>query len=315
MVVERVYRRYSDPGMYEWVIDEFVKDHNIMDNILKYAKGNLNSFECGSISSNEICFLEYKGKRYVLKMPLMVGEKLSPFWRMMKNIFDFTFRKQYAKFENVYNILKDNPHIPTAPFVAADDEMMIFEFMDGVSWSEDCFPTGRNNAYILGQYIGYNHCESHKCCGLLGVEDIDDFFERVHTHIQNCINTYWNGEEHIDKRVRAFYDKLKCKDFQSSRYSMIMVDICADQFLYNGEEIAACVDLDSYVIGPVEWELSMLKNQVSDWDSFKACYETYLKMPDFEPLSDLFHFLMGLNSYNNKFEMEHYWSRFFTESF
>ena len=95
---------------------------------------------------------------------------------------------------------------------------------------------------------------------------------------------------------------------------MIMVDICADQFLYNNEEIAACVDLDSYVIGPVEWELSMLKNQVLDWDSFKAGYETYLKMTDFEHFSDLFHFLMGINSYNNKCEMEQYWSRFFAES-
>lgn len=26
MVVERVYRKYSDPGMYEWVIEEFVKE-------------------------------------------------------------------------------------------------------------------------------------------------------------------------------------------------------------------------------------------------------------------------------------------------
>jgi len=90
----------------------------------------------------------------------------------------------------------------------------------------------------------------------------------------------------------------------------MMVDICADQFLYNGEDIAACVDLDSYVIGPVEWELSFLKNQIEDWTSFKAGYETYQNMPEFESVSDLFYFLMGLNSYGNKCEMELFWSKY-----
>lgn len=94
-----------------------------------------------------------------------------------------------------------------------------------------------------------------------------------------------------------------------------MVDICADQFLYEGENIAACVDLDAYVIGPVEWELSFLKKQVEDWDSFKAGYETYQNMPTFEKISDFFFFIMGLNSYRNKCEMEVYWSRFFVTPF
>ncbi len=83
-----------------------------------------------------------------------------------------------------------------------------------------------------------------------------------------------------------------------------MVDICADQFLYEGEDIAACVDLDAYVIGPVEWEISFLKNQVEDWESFKAGYETYQIMPEYNELSDFFYFIMALNSYNNKREVD-----------
>ena len=125
-----------------------------------------------------------------------------------------------------------------------------------------------------------------------------------------CIDNYWNGEEEIEKRVRAFYQILKGHHFESSKYSLMMVDICADQFLYNGEDIVACVDLDSYVIGPVEWELSFLKNQIEDWASFKAGYETYQKIPEFDKISDLFYLLMGLNSYGNKYEMEMYWSKF-----
>ena len=278
--------------------------------ILNYAKSNMESFECGGVSSNEIRFFEYGGKKYVLKTPLVVGDNLSPFWRMMKNLFHFSFEKQNAILESVYNVLKSNPHIPIAPFVVADEEMMIFEFVEGQSWSEDEFPKGKDNAYRLGQYVGYNHQISHKNCGVFGSEDVEKFFSQVFEHMKICIDNYWNGEEEIEKRVRAFYQILKGHHFESSKYSLMMVDICADQFLYNGEDIVACVDLDSYVIGPVEWELSFLKNQIEDWASFKAGYETYQKIPEFDKISDLFYLLMGLNSYGNKYEMEMYWSKF-----
>ena len=62
--------------------------------------------------------------------------------------------------------------------------------------------------------------------------------------------------------------------------------------------------MDAYVIGPVEWELSFLKTQIVDWDRFKAGYETYQSMPEFENSSKLFFFIMALNAYWDKEEME-----------
>lgn len=283
--------------------------------ILTYVKENMETFERGSVSSNEIRFFEYEGKKYVLKTPLMVGDNLSPFWRMMKNVFHFTFERQSANLENVYSIIKQNPHIPVSPFVVADDGMMIYEFVEGDSRSVDEFPKGKDNAYRLGQYVGYNHQSVHMNCGLIGMEDVTDFFSVSLAHMEMCINTYWNSEETIDKRVRDFFDRMKECHFKSSRYSLMMVDMCADQFLYDGENIAVCVDLDAYVVGPVEWELSFLRNQVEDWECFKAGYEMYQKMPEFEVVSDFFYFLMGLNSYENKCEMEEYWSKFLVAPF
>ena len=278
--------------------------------ILDYAKSNMASFERGGVSSNEIRFFEYGGKKYVLKTPLMTGDNLSPFWRMMKNLFHFTFEKQNTSFESVYNKLKSNPHIPVSTFVAADKEAMVFEFVEGQSWSQDEFPKGKNNAYRLGQYIGYNHQISYKNCGVVGDEDVEKFFSQVFEHMKTYIDDYWNSEEKIDKKVRAFYQLLKEHHFESCKYSLMMVDICANQFLYDREDIVACVDLDSYVIGPVEWELSFLKKQIEEWTNFKAGYETYQSMPEVEEVSDMFYFLMGLNSYENKCEMEVYWSKF-----
>ena len=57
-----------------------------MKEILKYAKDNFCIFEQGSVSSNEIRYFEYGNNKYIMKKPLMVGERLSPFWLMMKNV-------------------------------------------------------------------------------------------------------------------------------------------------------------------------------------------------------------------------------------
>lgn len=54
-----------------------------MEEILLYAKKNIESFEKMSISSNVIYRFNFDGKNYILKKTLMVGENLSPFWRMM----------------------------------------------------------------------------------------------------------------------------------------------------------------------------------------------------------------------------------------
>lgn len=282
-----------------------------MNDILTYAKDNFSSFKQGGVSSNEIRYFEYGNKKYILKKPLMVGDRLSPFWLMMKKVLNFTFEQQITGLQNVYNALKDNPQIPIAHFVAADDDAMLYEFVEGSSRKEEEFPAGKENAYRLGQFVGYNHRNIHKNCGIFGIEDVTDFYSAALSYMEACIRVHWNSEDIIDKKMRAFFDSLRERQFESSRYSLIMADICADQFLYNGEDIAACVDLDAYVIGPVEWELSFLQKQVADWASFKAGYETFQSMPEFNELSDFFYFLMALNSYNNKCEIEEYWGKLF----
>ena len=279
-----------------------MKKNNVTD-ILSYVKKNKDSFEKGGVSSNQIHMFHFDGKKYVLKTPLMVGDNLSPFWLMMKRVFRFTFEEQNAHLKDLYNALKDNPHISVAPFVAADHEAMIYEYIVGDSWDEDEFPKGKENAYRLGKYVGYNHQIDHEHCGIIGVEDVTDFYSNVISHMEECIRTHWNSEDLVDQKVRMYFETLKENRFVSSKYSLMMVDMCADQFLYEGENIISCVDLDAYVIGPVEWELSFLKTQVEDWDSFKAGYETYQRMPEFEESSKLFFFLMALNVHWDKQEI------------
>ena len=281
-----------------------------MKSILDFAKENRDSFKVLGTSSNEIRSFEYDGKKYVLKTPLMIGDNLSPFWLMMKNLFDFTFEEQNSHFERVYDLIKDNPHISVVPFVAGDEKAMIFEYVQGDLVEGDDFPLGRDNAYKLGLFVGYNHQKKYDSCGLIGKNRILDFYSRALSHMDNVITKFWNGEDEADRIIRNCFAGIKDREYKSEGYSPIMVDICADQFMYNGEDLAFCVDLDAYVIGPVEWELSFLHNQVKDWESFCRGYEKYQPVPEFGSMKKFFYLLMALNSYYDKDEISQYWANY-----
>ncbi|MCR4791594.1 MAG: hypothetical protein K5871_02470 [Lachnospiraceae bacterium] len=278
--------------------------------ILEYAKRNLIEFEKGGMSSNQIYYFDYEGIRYVLKKPMMLGDNLSPFWLMMKYVFDFSFETQIENLGRVYDALRDNPHIPPATLVAADEEAVIYEFSEGRSLESDEFPDGKDNAYRLGQYIGYNHRIAHENCGIYGVENVRDFTESAIDYMDRCLSLHWDSDSMTDRKLRVLFEELCDMNFKSSKYSLIMVDMSADQFLFKGEDIRVCVDLDAYVVGPVEWELCFLFHQVEEWSSFKQGYEKYQPMPEFRKYDKFFYMLMALNSYKNKREMEEYWSMF-----
>ncbi len=281
----------------------------IEKDILDFVKKNISSFERGGCSSNEIRFFTYEGKKYVLKTPVMKGENLSPFWRMMRNIFGFSPETQSCHLREIFCQVEANPHIDVAKLVAVEPEAMIFEFVEGKTWDCDAFPCGRDNAYILGQFVGYNHQKSYSNSGLMGELSETDFIVLVNRHMEECIREHWNGDTSVDRKMRRFYQRIQAGCDRPSKFALMMVDMSADQFLFGGEDVRACVDLDAYVIGPVEWELSFLALQVEDWARFVEGYETYQPMPDLSSLRDFFYFLMALNDYENKCQIDEYWSK------
>ncbi len=288
-------------------IDE-TTDRNLGRVLLDHARRHLNELERGRASSNQICYFDYEGSRYVLKKPLMTGEAMSPFWRMMRDVFGWSVQQQAASLGRVYGALRENPHIPPAELVAATDDAMIFRFARGQAREGDAFPDGKDNAYRLGRYVGCNHRVPHAHCGLLGVEDAGDFTEAALASMDRSLSRHWNNGSALDGKLQALYAELWEMRFRSSRYSLIMADMSADQFLYDGDEIGVCVDLDAYVVGPVEWELSFLHRQVRDWDSFRRGYEEYQPMPPFRESEKFFFLLMALNAYRDRREMEECWS-------
>ena len=272
--------------------------------ILSFAKNHAASFPVLGKSSNEIRSFEYEGKRYILKTPLMTEHTLSLFWRMMKNVFGYTFKRQNLCLKQIDQVIRSNPYLPAAALVAADEQASVFTWAEGEALDQDDFPSGKENAYLLGQYVGFLHHTSYPHCGMIAENEEIDFFSAALRHMEGCIREHWNGPEMVDQKVRTYYEFLKGQSFHTSRWVLMMADMSADQFLYHGENLACCVDLDAYVIGPAEWELGLLSRQVADWERFKAGYERFQPLPSLEAAADFCLFLMTLNDCRNKQSME-----------
>lgn len=245
-------------------------------------------------ASNAVHALWLDGRECILKTPLHNGDSPSPFWRMLSRLTGYTFERQAARMPAVAAALARNPHLATPQLLAADSRGMLFTRMAGAPGAADAFPAG--NARVLGEFIGCNHAARHERCGLVGAEDGPDFFAAALAHMADALRDLWQGDPCRCRRAEAALDRLHRQPLRSARLALIMADQSADQYLFHGDALAACVDLDAFVIAPAEWELCLLRSQVADWAAFRSGYETYQPLPDPAPLQGFFALLMALNA-------------------
>jgi fructosamine-3-kinase len=83
-----------------------------------------------------------------------------------------------------------------------------------------------------------------------------------------------------------------------------MTDISGNQFVYDGQRISGVVDLDAYVIGPREWELSTLEMGITAPAAFRQGYECYRPLPPFAPFRRFYRFWMYLNEPGDGYDAE-----------
>lgn len=281
-----------------------------MEDLKKYVQINMNDFKVISISTNKVMGFSYNGTDYILRKQLLSEEQLSPFWQMMKDVFGSDFTKQRACIKNVYDLLEKNPHIRPASLVLVDQEekYQIYRKMAGNPWDPDKFPAGKDIAYQLGQFVGYNHSINIDYCDIPGRNN-SCLHKKLKNYMEAIISSHWNSETVLDHKVREYFEKLKTKTIQSNGSSLIMTDLSANQFLYEENSITACVDLDAYVIGPKEWELALIKNCVEDYESFKKGYEYYQILPDMEDTMDYYLFIMSLGDIWGREEMQNFFTK------
>ena len=224
----------------------------------------------------------FQGRSYILKESALLPDNLSPFWYAMREIYGTDFALQRKNIRSLLEVLRKNPHIETANLVYVNEEQgyQVFEEAAGRKYEPDNFPDEEAAAFQLGQYIGYLHRTSYESYGVYPPEKgkRGDFTAAMVACMEKLIQRWWKE----DKRVKEEFERIRKQKIMPSSYSLIMTDISANQFVFSEDlkGIKAVVDFDAYVVGPREWELTVLEGCLKSRDAFRRGYEIYRKMPD-----------------------------------
>ena len=262
----------------------------------KYISENIDKFDLLMTSSNQVYRFMFENESYILKKNWLTLDNLSPFWFAIHKIFGSDFESQRRNISNVLIFLRKNSHIDVAEIISTSDEYryQIFKEVEGVKYEPDEFPDNLEIEYQLGLYIGYLHSIHFDEYGFYPLSNCKkhDFKKDMIGCMEYIIDTYWNKDENIWN-----YFKHICEiKIAPTSYSLIMPDISANQFVYSHDlnKIRAVVDFDAYVIGPREWELSIVELCLKNGNAFWNGYEKYNKMLDITDSRSFYRFFTYL---------------------
>jgi aminoglycoside phosphotransferase (APT) family kinase protein len=253
------------------------------------------------------------GQRYVVKQPKQIRESMSPFWQQMDAIFGVNSAIQLATVRGVSERLQQQTIIPVPQVIhvernAPDLEapFVILTHLAGTAHEPDEFPPGEALHYQLGQFIGYLHAQPDIGFGNVLMKPLRpqaDFLPMMIAAMRQTIQRFWAD----CPQLHQYLDNLAAtidSNASFSSASLIMTDISGNQFVYDGQRISGVVDLDAYVIGPREWELSTLEMGINAPAAFRQGYECYRPLPTFAPFRAFYRFWMYLNEPGDGYDAE-----------
>lgn len=253
------------------------------------------------------------GRRYVVKQPKQVREAISPFWQQMDAIFGINSVTQLAAVCSVSERLQQQTLIPAPQVIhveadagVLDAPFVVLTHQAGAAHDPDEFPSGEALHYQLGQFIGYLHAQPDTGFGnvlMAPLRPKADFLPMMVAAMRQTIRRFWAD----CPPLQAYLDNLAATtdaDAIFSSAALIMTDISGNQFVYDNQRISGVVDLDAYIIGPREWELSTLELGISAPDAFRQGYECYTPLPTFTPFRRFYRFWMYLNEPQDGYNAE-----------
>ncbi len=263
--------------------------------LLAYLRAHIDELETIALSSNRILRLPWEGGRCIVKQEHRKPEERSPFWFAMDYIFQSNFASQRRSVAALAPALC-NPHIPVAGVICTDEtlKVQVFEEMEGRGYAPDTFPEDEGVLYQLGQYLGFLHGRSWPAfgCWPSAEQPAASFGQRLLEAMESILERYWQGDERAWTQFRAIRGSIPAP----TAFHLMMTDLSANQFVYDEglHAIRGVVDLDAYVVGPREWELTILELCLPEGSAFRRGYERYGALPDLSGCRDVYRFFSYL---------------------
>ena len=273
-----------------------------------YIENNIDSLIIIGDSTNKVYELNFQNTEYIVKKCKIDENNLSIFWQYMKYVFGHNFHDQIISLEILFEKLC-NEFIPIAKPVSIDPLLQyhVYERINGKDYLPDMFPENSNIHLQLGKYIGYQHKFEYKKHGTIYSQKQNSFGNDIYGFSENIIRKYWTNRND----VKYYFNGIFRNKMLFDGFSLIMPDISANQFIFSFDmdKINGVIDLDAYIIGPRELELTIIELCIPNNECancFKKGYENFTKLPLLREYRNIFRFVSYLCDLENTENMEEF---------
>ena len=233
-------------------------------------------------SSNYVYRCEGASDVLAVRTPRSDPTTPSSFWRQMREIFGLTFPPPPDQFAlTAAAVSRAGLASPSllAAFELDGRPIFITTWLWGDAWAPDEFPPSREVHFALGEFLGRMHTRSEPGFGRLtgGRKPLADYYAAAIASAQSTVDSEWSAGSERLLSVMAQGEPEKVARW----CAVVMPDIAGNQFLYSESGIAGVVDIDSYVVGPVELELTIAEWALVDHAAFADGYRSVRALPRF----------------------------------
>ncbi|GAB3751722.1 hypothetical protein GCM10028864_28190 [Microlunatus parietis] len=253
------------------------------------------------------------GARYSLRVPLLRPDRLSAYWQQLRDTFGLRYGTQLghvgplAERIGRAGIVAAPRPVASGPF--GDTTAYLFSWVDGEAWEPDEFPDSADVHEQLGRYLATLHADGSRLEGFGTLEhqpfDTGRLIARANQSMATIVDSYWTHRPDVVAFLEGQIIRTD-PDALAAAPAPIMPDVSANQFVYDGARIAGVVDLDSYVAGPRELELTVAELCLTRPDDFRRGYEEILPLPRFQPFRTYWRFSQLTNDLDDQPDLTEY---------
>lgn len=242
----------------------------------------------GYPNTNDVWLVETENGPRVLKIYRHFQEKSeSTFWPGLKMLFGCQPLREIANRPSLSCYLNDHGEISVPRILKYElsdkpfgNPYRIVENMPGISipYNSSQYEDFVSSAEIMrqfGRHIGKLHLTKYIHFGNFPQTQSflpQDFPQRLAYTLRELSSYVWCDDIEVQESIPEFIDMAE-ESPPPNYISLIMPDIGPGQFLTEGNRIMALVDIESYVRGPIELELTVIELWATEYVAFREGYE------------------------------------------
>jgi len=202
----------------------------------------------------------------------------SPFWQGMNYLFQIDFPASLNCINKTYRFISEHSTLNTPEFIASESSVFVLaRFLSGDDVSLDS--VSNHMVMQLARHMAGLHIYQQPKWGALHepLQLASDWPKRL----QKTLKALASQQSIVPKQI---LDQAlqQAEEINIDTFAPIMTDFRWDQMLHQQGQLAAIVDMDAFVTGPIELELVLLEYQLDERQAnyFSEAYQDIADMPD-----------------------------------